>query len=145
MLLDASNGAKAFTPRTAIDGDRITYDSLNEVSYVYGGSTGVGVVNQDGAGQPATTGRGSALYHNHKTGMTRLIDPQTFQIIDPGSGTRSKLPTMTPPPPSARNVPGTPTPRIDPKKRNRADPSEQAKKLRLPGESDKDRRGFSGK
>ena len=145
VLLDASGGAKAFTPKQAIDGDRITYDSMKELSYVYGGPSGVMIVNQDGAGQPYTAGRGSSVFHNHKTGQTQLIDPQTFQIIDPSSGIRSRLATTTPPPMSLRNVGGLAAPKPLNLKNNPNDPAQQAKKMRLPSQGDKDRRSFSGK
>ena len=144
--LDATGNAKAFTRDTAIAGERITYDSLKELSYVYGSATaGVAMVQQDGAGQPATIGRGSALYHNHKTGYTQLIDPQTFQIIDRSSGSRSNLAKVEPPPMSGRNVKGLAAPNAGRRKPDRNDPTVRAKQLRLPNSGDKDRKSFTGK
>ena len=92
VLLDAWSDAKALTRDKTITGDRITYDSLSELSYVYGGPNGeVLIQNQNGAGQKVSQGRGSAVRYNHKTGQHELINPKTFDLIDPNSGRRSAL------------------------------------------------------
>ena len=38
-----------------------------------------GISNQDGSGQPYTSGRGETVKHNHKTGETKVINPEDVQ------------------------------------------------------------------
>lgn len=145
ILLDAQENARALTRLKAITGDRITYDSSNELTYVYGYFGDVQITNADGPGQPYSAGRGRVVMHDHKSGRTDLIDPKSFAIVDPNSGTRSVLVPYEVGPMSGRNVrgfavPGRPVKPYDPN-----DPVTRARQLRLPTRSSIERRGFNGR
>ena len=86
------------------------------------------------------------MVHNHKTGFTQLIDPQSFVIIDPRTDktNRSALVPFGLPPIGHRDVPAMDAPSTK-KVRNPLDPVFRAKQLRIPPRSDKERRGFYGR
>lgn len=141
-LLDAWGDPEAQTRQKTIKGERITYDSLSELTYVYGGVNGVNITNQDGAGQPYTNGRGETVKHNHKTNETQVINPKTFNVIQPNTGVRSALVPVAATP---RNVAGLAAPGRPVKVRDPNDPVLKARQLRMPPRADKERRGFSGR
>jgi hypothetical protein len=90
VFITAEQNATATTPKHAITGDKITYDSVKDLTYVYGPLSGVTFVSQDGIGQPASLGRSSAFLYNNKTGDRQVIDPKSFVMIDPKSATRAR-------------------------------------------------------
>lgn len=146
VLLDAWNYAKAFTRDKTITGERITYDSLSELSYVYGNENGVLIQNQDGPGQQLSQGRGDAVRYNHKSGQHQLINPKTFDLIDPRSGKRSALTQYEPNQDiEKRDVRALQAPGRPIKPRDPNDAVLKAKQLRLPPRSSSERRGFNGR
>lgn len=98
--------------------DHMDYNSETGVSYIYGGDTGVSIVDQSGTGQPASYGRGSTVEFNHKTGTHRLLDARTIQLVDPRSGVRAGIPP-TPPKPKPSRPKLSRFPRSDPRDKNR--------------------------
>lgn len=103
FFIDATGDPQAVAPPKAIKGDRITYDSMKELVYVYGDDGGVTIRNQDGIGQPYSTARGKAVMFNRKSNEIKIIDPKNALLIDPRSGIRSR-----PAPPSAATPPAAP-------------------------------------
>lgn len=104
--------------------DHMDYNSETGLAYVYGGDTGVTIVDQTGAGQPASYGRGSTVVFNHRTGQHRLLDARSIQLVDPRSGVRAGVPPAPPPAKPSK-------PKRDPFPR--------------PGRADKERRNFTGR
>jgi hypothetical protein len=125
FFLDATGDPQAISPPKSIKGDRITYDSVKQLFYVYGSEGGVTITNQDGVGRPYSAMRGQAVMYNRKTGEIQVIDPRNALILDPRSGVRA-----TP------VVPGQPVtpPAVKPPRPLRNTPS-----------GDKERRGFTGR
>jgi hypothetical protein len=107
-----------------IQSDVGTYDSASDQLYAYGeGNRGVVVVQQDGIGQPASTGYGKAVEFNVKSGAVHFINSSILQGFDRRTGTR---PAHVPPP--------------DPN----AKPKKKVKPLfRIPN-GNMERRGFTG-
>lgn len=89
ILVDALENPVAFDETKSLKGDRITYDSMNGLFYVYGYDNEVMITEQSGAGQPFSSARGTLIRYNTKDGAMQLLDPKTFAIIDPGSGRRA--------------------------------------------------------
>jgi hypothetical protein len=104
--------------------DHLDYNSETGLAYIYGGETGVTIVDQTGTGQPASYGRGSTVVYNHRTGQHRLLDARTIQLVDPRSGVRTGVP---PAPPATRP------------RRPQRDPFPR------PSGADKERRNFIGR
>lgn len=92
VYLTADEDANVQTKDKALQGDQITYDTSKDLSFLYGYENGVTIVDQAGAGQPASYGRGSAIMFNHATGQAQIIDPKSFTFIDPRSGLRAGIP-----------------------------------------------------
>ncbi len=115
---------------------------MSELTYVYGGNTDAHINDQSGLGQPFTASRAQAIKHNHITGETTLLNPKEFEIVDPNSGVRAaSIYAKAGPPPkfSGYAKPVKPAPYVDPN-----DPMVNANKIRLPGRSNIERRGFYG-
>jgi hypothetical protein len=125
LFIDATGDPQALAPPRSIKGDRITYDSVKELVYVYGDEGGVSIINQDGAGQPFSASRGRAVMYNRKSGRIEFIDPKNVLLIDPRSGIRER-----PLPPGAARPPAPP---------RRPSP------VRAVPSNDKERRGFNGR
>jgi lipopolysaccharide export system protein LptA len=119
ILVAASENPIAFDDQKSIKGDRITYDSFNDLFYVYGDENGVLITDQNGEGQPYSSAQGSLVCYNVKTGKLLLLDPVNFQVIDSGSGARAR--TASPAPPPRRETPKRrPSRPIGPNDRERA-------------------------
>lgn len=125
LFIDATGRPTALAPPKSIQGDRITYDSMKGLVYVYGDQGEVSIVNQDGVGQPFSATRGRAVMYNRKTGDMALIDPKNALVIDPRSGIRDK-----PVPQGLDDRPKKPEP---------------PKPLRRVPRTDKERRSFNGR
>jgi hypothetical protein len=126
LFIDATGDPQALAPPRSIRGDRITYDSVKELVYVYGDEGGVSIINQDGAGQPFSASRGRAVMYNRKSGRIEFIDPKNVLLIDPRSGIRER-----PQPPGAARPPAPPTIPRNP--------------VRAVPRNDKERRSFNGR
>jgi hypothetical protein len=100
--------------------DHMNYNSETELSYIYGGEGGITIVDQVGAGQPASFGRGSTIIYNHKTGEHKVLDARSIQLIDPRAPMFSESPPRRPQKPKRPMLPPT-------------------------REGDKERRNFSGR
>lgn len=124
LFIDATGRPTALAPPKAIQGDRITYDSVKGLVYVYGDEREVSIVNQDGTGQPFSATRGRAVMYNRRTREFAFIDPRNALVIDPRSGIREK-----PVPEGLAEV-------------KRPDPR---KPLRRVPRNDKERRSFNGR
>lgn len=109
----------------AIFGDRITYDSIKQLVYVYGEKNGVTIANQDAVGQPASFSRGQAVMYNRREGSMKLIEPQNFLIVDPRSGIR-----VAPVPPGLSREPKVIKPKVP---------------IRRVPANDKERKSFTGR
>ena len=115
FFIDAKGGRPmGRDAQKSISGDRITYDSLKQLVYVYGEENGVTIVNQDSVGQPFSASRGRAVMYNRKDGQIRYIEPQNFLLIDPRSGIKARpvapgqprdVQTPKPPKPIRRTLP----------------------------------------
>jgi hypothetical protein len=100
-FMTAWQNAQARTFDTLIQGDKITYDSLKELFYVYGEEgRAVSIVQQAGIGQPYSAAGSTAAWHNRKTGESQMIDPQKIQFLDAKSGKRPV--PVEPPDPNAK-------------------------------------------
>jgi hypothetical protein len=124
FFLDATGGPQAIAPPRSIRGDRITYDSIKDLVYVYGSEGGVTIVDQDGAGQPFSATRGQAVMFNRRSGQMQMIDPRNALIVDPRSGIRA-TPENPPAPPAA--------------------PVRPPRSIRNFPQNDKERRSFNGR
>jgi hypothetical protein len=124
FFLDATGNPQAIAPPRSIRGDRITYDSMKDLVYVYGSEGGVTIVDQDGAGQPFSATRGQAVMFNRKSGQVQMIDPRNALIVDPRSGIRA-VPETPPAPP--------------------APPARPPRMIRNFPQNDKERRSFNGR
>ena len=118
ILLKAMGNANANTAKHAIRGDVVTYDSLAQLTYVYGTEGEVSIVNQDGQGQPFTSGRGRAIRLNNRTGEKTLLEPSGFAFVDPKSTLRATAAgpaavASTTPKRKPIRMPVRPTPRSD--------------------------------
>ena len=102
--------------------DHVDYNSETGVSFVYGGESGVRIVDQAGAGKQASYGGGSVVMYNHLTGEHHISDVKGLQLVDPNSGLRTGIPPT--PPETKKPKPKRTLPRIGP--------------------GDKERRGFNG-
>lgn len=125
FFIDATGGPLALSPPRSLKGDRITYDSVKDLVYVYGDEGGVSIVNQDAPGQPFSATRGQAIMYNRKSGHIKVISPQNMLVVDPRSGIRAR-----PVPPSGPSA--TPAPKPATPRRGRGVP-----------QSDKERQGFT--
>jgi hypothetical protein len=123
FFIDATGHPTALSPPRSIRGDRITYDSVKDLVYVYGDEHEVQIVNQDSPGQPFSATRGRGVMFNRKTNDFKLIDPKNALVIDPRSGIRER-----PVPPGTAD----------------RKPKDPRKPLRRVPASDKERRGFKG-
>jgi hypothetical protein len=123
-LLKARGDAHVNTEDRAIQGDRIHHDSLDDVFWIYGDENEVRIAQQAGVGQPSSHGQGSIVEYNHKNGAMKVRDPRNFLFVDPKTAIRA--------------TPMAPEPEKEEKKKPR-------KIVRPPTNSDKERRGFSGR
>ncbi len=129
QLLNARGNAIATTVDKLISGDRITYDSATDLTYVYGdGDRSVKMIEQKYTGQMPTTTYGRSAYYNKTTREGSIVDPHNIQFHDMKSGVRPK--SFFP------DLGGTPKP-DDPIKAKRAP-------LQRPGRNSTDRSGFTG-
>jgi hypothetical protein len=124
FFIDATGHPTALSPPRSIRGDRITYDSVKDLVYVYGDESEVQIVNQDSPGQPFSATRGNGLMLNRKSGEFKLIDPKNALVIDPRSGIRER-----PIPPGLAE----------------SKPKDPRKPVRRVPTSDKERRSFNGR
>ncbi|WP_435017433.1 hypothetical protein TA3x_005039 [Tundrisphaera sp. TA3] len=91
QTLFAKGNAQARTYDRTIQGDRITYDSSNEVAYVYGEEgREVVLIDQAKAGQPGSILRGKSGRYHRTTREASIVDPQTIVFADLKSGIRPK-------------------------------------------------------
>jgi hypothetical protein len=104
--------------------DRMTYDSSTGLAVIYGGASGVHIVQQSGVGQDQQYGAGKAVLYNHKTGQNRLIDQRTINLLNPDPGARADSPEPD---------------KKEKKKKEHRDPFPRV------GPSDKERRNFTGR
>jgi hypothetical protein len=105
ILVDATEDPIAFDESKSLKGDRITYDSLNGLFYVYGYENEVVISEQAGAGLPFTSARGTAVRYDTKSKRSALIDPKTSQIIDPTTGSRARVGQPEKPPAEEKDKP----------------------------------------
>ena len=113
QTLFAKGNAQGRTVDRTIQGDRITYDSSNEVAYVYGEvGKEVVLIDQRNPGQPASILRGKSGRYNRVTREASIVDPQTILFADLKSG--------------VRRSPGAPDPGGSPK------PADPSKIIRTP-------------
>ncbi len=111
-LLNARGNAVARSFRApnsdTVQADRITYDSLSELTYAYADDgKEVALTKQDSFGQRPSTLRGKSLRYNKATRESRIDDPQAIQFTDLKSGIR--------PVPYFPDLGGTPKPPEIPK------------------------------
>ncbi len=129
QLLNARGSAQARTFDKTIQGDRITFDSATDLTYVYGDADrSVVMIDQKSTGQVATSSYGRSAYYNRRTREGQVVEPRDIQIYDLASGVRPK--SFFP------DLGGTPKPG-DPIKAKRAP-------LQRPGRNSTDRNGFTG-
>jgi len=128
FLFADGNGVARTVDRT-IQGDRITFDSGNELAYVYGDDgKEVVLTEQKAISQNANSLRGKAGRFNKRTREFLILDPQAIQMFDLKTGVRPKpfSPDLggSPKPPAIAPTPRTP--------------------LRREGRSSTERNGFTG-
>jgi len=91
QLLFADGNAQARTVDRTIQGDRITYDSGNDLTYVYGDNgKEIVMIEQKSIGQEPNVIRGFAGMYNKRTRQFVVKDPQAIQMFDNKSGVRPK-------------------------------------------------------
>ena len=124
-FMTADWNAVARTREAVIEGDRINYDSRDDLFFVYGlEGRKVTVARQERFGQPSTRSHGSSLVYDNKTGATQLLNPESIQLIAGDTGKRIG---------NAGSEDAYPK-RDKLKRRN----------VNVPTRSDKDRKGFNG-
>ena len=126
-LMTAVRNARADAGGRSISADRLTYDSEKDLFYGYGeNGRSVKITDQRGAGQPLSTAQGRVVKYNHKTGAAELIDPNTVNFFDAGTGVR---------PIAEKPLPDAPT----------AAPKRPLPDLRPPPLGNIERKGFTGR
>ncbi|CAN5911527.1 hypothetical protein BH23PLA1_BH23PLA1_08790 [soil metagenome] len=123
-FMRATGNALAQSDGKTIQGDRITYDSLNHLFEATSSTRHpVNVASQESPGLPLSTGAGQTFQYNPRTGEARFVGPGTMQLYQPGTGGR-----FGPHDPAEPEV-------EEPEKRPEP---------RLPGRGSLERQGFSG-
>lgn len=124
-FMTADWNAVARTRDAVIQGDRINYDSRDDLFFVYGlQGRRVTIARQERFGQVPTISRGESLVYDNKTGATELRRPESFQLIAGDTGKRIGNAASDDPYPKKEKL----------KRRN----------VNIPGQSDVDRKGFNG-
>ena len=96
--------AVARTREAVIMGDRINYDSRDDLFFVYGlEGRKVSITRQERFGQPSTQSRGDSLVYDNRTGATELHGPESFQLIAGDTGKRIGTAGSETPTPRRRN------------------------------------------
>jgi hypothetical protein len=122
-FLKAWENAQALAGDKVIQGDLITYDSQSDLFYAYGlNGRNVYLAQQVGNGQPYSFAPMRAFRYNHATREQTPIEPYNYEIVDAKGGRAGPLPEPEP----------------KPKKPFRG-------LLRLPGRSNSERKGYSGR
>ena len=124
-FMTADWDAVARTRDAVIMGDRINYDSRDDLFFVYGlEGRKVSITRQERFGQPSTQSRGDSLVYDNRTGATELHGPESFQLIAGDTGKR---------------IGGAGSEDAYPKKKK-----SKRRNVNVPTRSDKDRKGFNG-
>jgi hypothetical protein len=91
QFLFAQGNAVSRTVDRTIQADRITFNSGTDLVYAYGdGGKEISMVEQKNPGTPPSKVVGNAGWYNKTTKEGKIINPQSIQMYDLGSGVRPK-------------------------------------------------------
>lgn len=93
---------------TALQADKVTYDSFNDLALAKGtNGRAVQILQQKGLGQTGSPGTADVVQLNPKTGALEIKNPGVWRLIDEQTGTRPNLEDPTPA--NSRTAPKKPT------------------------------------
>jgi hypothetical protein len=89
-FITAESNASARTGTSSVTADVLKYDSTKDQFLGYGlNGREVVVISQGKPGQPPSKISGEAAEYDHKTGASKLIQPNTIQLLDGNGGNRA--------------------------------------------------------